>query len=84
MVLLVISLPALQREGVKFALRRGGRVLIGDEMGLVGAVLPLVSLRGRMTVQSVNCERLSYPASFFCRHAGQDGAGNRGGSCLPR
>lgn len=29
----------LQREGVKFALRRGGRVLIGDEMGLVGASL---------------------------------------------
>ena len=25
---------AFQREGVMFALRRGGRVLIGDEMGL--------------------------------------------------
>jgi SNF2 family DNA or RNA helicase len=25
---------AFQREGVQFALRRGGRVLIGDEMGL--------------------------------------------------
>lgn len=26
---------ALPQEGVKFALRHGGRVLIGDEMGLV-------------------------------------------------
>ncbi|KAI7838398.1 hypothetical protein COHA_007802 [Chlorella ohadii] len=28
------QLMPFQREGVKFALRRGGRVLIGDEMGL--------------------------------------------------
>ena len=27
-------LMAFQREGVKFALRHGGRALIGDEMGL--------------------------------------------------
>ncbi len=27
-------LMAFQREGVRFALRHGGRVLIGDEMGL--------------------------------------------------
>lgn len=27
-------LMAFQREGVRFALRRGGRALIGDEMGL--------------------------------------------------
>ena len=27
-------LMAFQREGVRFALRHGGRALIGDEMGL--------------------------------------------------
>lgn len=30
------QLMPFQREGVKFALRHGGRALIGDEMGLVG------------------------------------------------
>lgn len=33
------NLMPFQRAGVQFALQRGGRVLIGDEMGLGGAAL---------------------------------------------
>ena len=36
-------LMAFQREGVKFALRHGGRALIGDEMGLGKTVQVLES-----------------------------------------
>ncbi len=36
-------LMAFQREGVKFALRHGGRALIGDEMGLGKTVQVLQS-----------------------------------------
>jgi SWI/SNF-related matrix-associated actin-dependent regulator 1 of chromatin subfamily A len=34
-----------QREGVRFALSRGGRVLIGDEMGLGKTVQACALLR---------------------------------------
>ena len=44
------SLMKFQQEGVRFALRRGGRVLIGDEMGLgktVQAVALLAAYRDK-------------------------------------
>jgi hypothetical protein len=44
------SMMAFQREGVKFALRTGGRVLIGDEMGLGKTVqVPLVHCFGALS-----------------------------------
>ena len=42
-------LMAFQREGVRFALRHGGRALIGDEMGLgkTVQVAPVLALGGQ-------------------------------------
>ena len=40
---------AFQREGVRFALRHGGRALIGDEMGL-GKTVQVVPVLAAMAV----------------------------------
>ena len=45
---------AFQREGVRFALRHGGRALIGDEMGL-GKTVQVGACSGCRTSRTPYC-----------------------------